>query len=389
MNTRILLAALLLASLPVWGKPTAETTDPLALAALMLSDQHPERALDVLQSAETLQKLDKKQLDAARYYTLLGLAYKARQIWPKAWDALQQAVQLGNKNPNLHVHLARIAWALQRHDAVIDEVEQSGPLLQRLPGLHLLKIRSQWQLGQQQAAWKSLQQALQQFPQEAMLYRQQIDLLLELKLYAQAAEKGRAFIQQGLGKREDWLAIANALRMSHHYSLALQLLEQARLAQPDDSRITRLLARTWMDAGHPVAAADLLYRQWLNSGARDQALLAETTELYRRAGRLHQALRLSSQITDEVVKTRQRMALYLQLEQFDKLLNSEAQLERLRLLDDENLRYTLAYAAFRMGRFQRMEKHLQFIKNPDLFRKAAALRKAASECADKAWQCIG
>ncbi len=389
MNTRTLVATLLLAGLPLLSQPATQTADPLALAALMLSDQHPERALDVLQSEETRKKLEQDKLDAARYYTLLGLAYKARQIWPKAWGALQQAVKLGHDNPNLHVHLARIAWALQHYEAVIEEVKRSGPLLQRLPGLHLLKVRSQWQLGRKQAAWDALQQALQYFPQEAMLHRQQIDLLLELKLYAQASEKGQAFIQQGLGKREDWLAIANALRMHHHYSLALQLLEQAHLARPGDSRIARLLARTWMEDGHPVAAADLLYQQWLRTGTRDQALLAETTELYRRAGRLHQALQLSSQIQDEVVKTRQRMALYLQLEQFDKLLNSEAQLERLHLLDDENLRYTLAYAAFRMGQFQRMEKHLQFIKNPDLFRNAAALRKAASECVDKAWQCIG
>ncbi len=374
-------------TVPAANRPAE--ADPLALAALMLSDHHPERAIQILTRPETRNRLEAGKLDPGRYHLLLGLAWKAQQQWHKAGGALQQAMAHGVDTPRIHLYRAQVAWAMEDHAGVLEAVDRTGPLLESIPALHLMKARSLWALEQNEAAWRALNSGLRRFPDNPMLLRQQVDFLLQLKLYRQAAQHGLAWIESGLGNHEDWLAIGNALRASRQRELALRLLEPLHLRHPDDVRISRLLARTWLDQGHPLAAADLLYRTWMHQGSQDQALLAETTELYRRAGRLHTALALSSRLKDETVKLRQRLALYLQLEQYDKLLNSEKTLQRLGLLQDENIRYTLAYAAFRRGDFQRMESHLQAITDADLFRKAAALRQAAQRCSDQPWQCIG
>jgi hypothetical protein len=66
----------------------------------------------------------------------------------------------------------------------------------------------------------------------------------------------------------------------------------------------------------------------------------------------------------------------------------ERDLTRLGLLDDEDIRYALAYAYFKTGDFEATERQLQQLTRPDLFRKAAELRSAIQDCAEDTWQCL-
>jgi hypothetical protein len=66
----------------------------------------------------------------------------------------------------------------------------------------------------------------------------------------------------------------------------------------------------------------------------------------------------------------------------------ERDLTRLGLLDDEDIRYALAYAYFKNGDFESTERQLQQLTRPDLFRKAAELRSAMQDCAEDRWQCL-
>ena len=66
----------------------------------------------------------------------------------------------------------------------------------------------------------------------------------------------------------------------------------------------------------------------------------------------------------------------------------ERDLRRVGLLDDEDLRYALAYAYFKNGDFEATERQLQQLTRPDLFRKAAELRSAIQDCAEDTWQCL-
>jgi thioredoxin-like negative regulator of GroEL len=110
--------------------------------------------------------------------------------------------------------------------------------------------------------------------------------------------------------------------------------------------------------------------------------------LYRRAGRPYRALMLNGQITDQQVKFRQRLALLLELQRFEQAAAMEGDLLRTGLMDEEDIRYALAYAIFKSGDFDKAESHLQTLTRPDLFRKAAELRRAIQDCSEDQWKCL-
>ena len=63
-------------------------------------------------------------------------------------------------------------------------------------------------------------------------------------------------------------------------------------------------------------------------------------------------------------------------------------LRRTGLMADEDILYALAYAEFKTGDFETAEQHLQKLTRPDLFRKAAELRRAMQDCSGDRWQCL-
>ena len=66
----------------------------------------------------------------------------------------------------------------------------------------------------------------------------------------------------------------------------------------------------------------------------------------------------------------------------------EIPLRRVGLLAEEDLRYAVAYALFKTGDFEDAERHLAQLNRPDLFRKAAELRRAIQDCAGERWKCL-
>ncbi|NNK38050.1 MAG: hypothetical protein HKP03_06185, partial [Xanthomonadales bacterium] len=120
----------------------------------------------------------------------------------------------------------------------------------------------------------------------------------------------------------------------------------------------------------------------------DPTLLAEAAELYRRSGQAYRALSLNGQLADQPEKFRQRLALYLQLRYFEQAAAMETPLYRVGLLEEEDLRYAIAYALFKSGEFDRAEVHLAELTRPDLFRKAAELRRAIQDCEEDSWKCL-
>jgi hypothetical protein len=97
---------------------------------------------------------------------------------------------------------------------------------------------------------------------------------------------------------------------------------------------------------------------------------------------------LNGQIGDQETKLRQRLALLLELQRYETAALMRRDRTGLGLLEDEDVRYALAYASFKTGDFEATEALLQALSRPDLFRKAAELRRAMADCAEDAWQCL-
>jgi len=222
------------------------------------------------------------------------------------------------------------------------------------------------------------------FPQDSTFLRRKIFFLIDMGLFREATILGRQYLERSEGGLNDYLALGNALRASGDLDEAALLLEQAQLLFPVSAEAKKVLAHVYIDRGELSAAADILYQAAL----LQPDLLAEAAELYRRSGQTFRALMLNSQLSDQAQKLRQRLAIYLQLQNFEQAAAMENALLRVGLLEDEDLRYAIAYALFNTGDFEAAENYLATLNRPDLFRKAAELRRAIGDCAEDTWKCM-
>ncbi|MCX8048090.1 MAG: hypothetical protein N3A55_00325 [Methylohalobius sp.] len=356
----------------------------LDLAAQLLQQGDPAKALGTLLAQSPPQGDKEKAVTLRRrYHSLIGLAYLKLQQFPKAIEHLELAVVSGPAEPVLYVYLAQGYYRLGRYQDVLKALEHAESGLDQYPALYEIKAQSHWQLHQEDAAWQTLVQAQRKFPNESTFLRRQVFYLLEKKLYHQAAELGIKYLKLSQGSAQDYAAIGNALRLGGALSLATTILEQGHLRYPQDSTLAKLLAHTYLSRQMPLAAAWIL-----EQAARfDPSLYADAAELYRRAGNYTAALIANASVPDVKTQRRQRVALLLALQRYDEVLAMERPLVRAGLLEEDAVRYALAYAAYRAGKLKQVEPYLSAISDPQIFRQAAELRRLLKECEEQPWLC--
>ncbi len=357
----------------------AQPTDFMELAAVMLKDGHSDRALLALQNVD----LEDKKTDLARFYTLQGLAYMNLNDLVAAKDSLQQAVKNGQKDRVIFIYLTQVYFGLKDYQQTIQAIVKAGDQVNKDASLISLKAESYWQLKETDAAINALNEGQKIFPGDFRFLKRKVFYFAELGLYQEAAKLGKEYLKRSKAAATDYIAIGNALRLSKEYQEALNILEIARLQFPHDDMVAKLLAHTYLDQGKLNSAAFILEQAAL----LNPALQAEAAEIYRRAGRFHKALTLNESIRDQKVKFKQRLSILLALKQFERAANMESSLYRSGLLEDQEVRYALAYALFSSRRFPEANKHLDHLKNAELFRKGTELRRLMEVCKTEPWQC--
>ena len=356
-----------------------QSSDFLELAAVMLRDGHSDRALLALQSVD----LEDEKTDLARFYTLQGLAYLNLNDFIAAKDSLQLAIQSGQTETVIFVYLAQAHYALKEYQSTIRAIDKSGEHATKVD-LIALKAQAYWHLEKPDAAITALIEGQRLYPQDYGFLRRQVFYFVELELFHQAAQLGRQYLAQSKAAAEDYIAIGNALRLSRQYLEALSILEIARLQFPDNEMVAKLLAHTYLDQGQLNAAAFILEQAAL----LNPDLLSEAAEVYRRANRFHKALTLNEGVRDQPVKLKQRLSILLALKQYERAANMESSMYRTGLLEDQHVRYALAYAYFSSGRFPEAHKHLEHLSEPELFRKGVELRRLMQVCKEEPWKCL-
>ncbi|PSJ16986.1 tetratricopeptide repeat protein [Nitrosomonas supralitoralis] len=357
----------------------SQPTDFIELAAIMLKDGHHDRALLALQSVD----LGNKKTDLARFYTLQGLSYLGLSDLEAAKDSLQQAVKNGQKDPSIFIYLAQAYFGIKDYKNTIEAIEKAGSLVNKDAVLISMKAESYWHLQLATAAINTLNEGQRIFPSDYRFLKRKVFYFVELGLYQEAIRLGREYFKQSEATAADYVAFGNALRLSREYKEAINILEVARLQYPHEEMVAKLLAHTYLDQGHLNSAAFILEQAALSNST----LQAEAAEIYRRAGRFHKALTLNESISDQKVKLKQRLSILLALNQFERAANMESSLYRTGLLEDQDVRYALAYALFSSRRFSEVNKHLDHLKNAELFRKATELRRLMEVCKNEPWQC--
>ena len=378
----LLLASVLLtaASLPTHAKTASDQPDFLELAAVLASDGNYDKA------AIEYAKVDAAdpELDAIKYYTLGGLIALNRQQPEAAVAAFERAIAAGQSEPTIYLYLAQAQFGLERYADVLKTLDRAGAAFDTLAPVFLMRAQAHWLLKDHTQAFAVLADGARRFPANTQFLRREVFFLMELGLYQEAAARGQQYLAVAEGKEEDYVAIGNALKRARQFDGALLFLKSARMKFPESQNVIKVLAATYLEKGEPLAAGELMYRASLS----DPTLKPEAAELFRRAKLYARALAVNAQIEDQPLKLKQRLGILIELGRFAEVRGMELALTRTRLLEDEDVRYALAYALFKEGDFAAAEAHLTKLTKPDLFRKATELRQSMQDCAAERWRCV-
>lgn len=353
--------------------------DFLEIAAVLASDGDFEKA--EIEFAKVDAAIP--ELDRVKYHTLAGLIALNRQRPEDAVKDFEAAIAAGQTEPTIYLYLAQAQFGLERYADVLTTLDKAGAVFESLAAVHLMRAQAYWLLKDHRQAFATLAEGARRFPDNTQFLRREVFFLMELGLFQEAAERGRRYLAVAEGKEEDYVAIGHALKRARQYEAALSFLESARLKFPGSENVIKVLAATWLEHGQPLAAGELMYRASLDN----PALKPEAAELFRRAKLYARALTVNAEIIDQPVKLKQRLGILVELGRFAEVLSMEDALTRTRLLDDEPVRYALAYALYKEGQFERAEFHLARLSKSDLFRKATELRQSMLECAEERWKC--
>lgn len=379
LSLSLMLALALAATSPGVAAKKNPEIDYLSVAELLLRDGAVDRAEAALAEVDPAAE----GLDLGRYHTVRGLIASQRNDLPAAAAAFEQALDAGQTEPMVVIYLAQAYFAEEKWRKVIDTLARGGDGVLDITATWSMRAHAHWMLGERQTALDQLSRAADRFPANTTFTRRQVFYLIEVGLYQDAARVARAFLARGDVGADEYATVGSALRRARAFDEAKAILETARLRFPADQNLAKALAQVYLESGQMLAAAELMNQVAL----LDPTLLPEAAELYRRAGYPMQALALNARVPDSAKKLKQRIGILAELRRYEQIAGMAGALERAGLLDDEDVRYALAFAFFRGGDFEGAERHLSALTRPELFRKATELRRIMSECNDARWNC--
>lgn len=353
--------------------------DHVAVAALLLRDGHIARANDELNQVN----LEDEKLDKIRFYTLRGLVASKMGDYARSNEYFNQSITEGQQDKVVYLYIAQNSYKLKDFEGTLKALEHAGNLIDDKPSMFGLKAECFWQLKRADDALATLRDANERFPAEYQFYRQRFGYLVQLELYQSALEDANVYLANAKPDEKTSLAFIAALREGGAVDKATILAEQVNLRFPASAEVTVLLAHLYIDQNMILAAAELFDQASIEDGVYTK----EAAEMMRRNKKFVRSLFKNAQLLDQEEKLKQRIAIYLEYAQYERIVASRSALERSGLIEDENIRYALAYSYYMSSDFERCEEQLKMLTRPDLFQKATELRKNMEKCRTDIWEC--
>lgn len=360
-------------------KKIKDEIDHVALAALLFKDGHAQRASEELKKVD----LEDKTIDLVRYYTLSALVATKEQLHKEANSLFLKAIEVGQQDKSIFLYMAQNSFKMQEYQATIEYLEKAGEIAFSQPSTYALIAESHWRLEQKSKALATLAKAIEKFPSETSFIKQRFNYYMTLELYQSAVEDAIYYMKYGAPDEKNATRFIMALKKAKETDRAIKLAEELNLRFDQSVDLKVLLAHLYIEKGMIQTAADFFDK----ASIRDENFTKESAEMYRRAKKFVLSLYKNSQLLDAKEKLKQRVAIYLEYQEFEKIAVSRSALERSGLLEDENIRYALAYAYYMTRDFEACEKELKKITKSDLFQKASELRKNIQKCKNDGWEC--
>jgi len=319
-----------------------------------------------------------------RFYTFYGLINRKKKNDGQAGVNFEKAIKNGSEDILVRVYLVQATYGQRNFKKTVATIRKYPQVLKEYYKIYGIYAQSLWNLNQKAKAYDVLQTALKEHPEEKAFVRQELFFLIGLKLYQTALERAQEFLASEELSKGDYITIGRALRKAGQAQKALSLLERGMLTYPDEQNIRLELSGCYHDNSMDYTAAVLMEKAAIN----DPELIAQTSELYRRAKRYVKALFLNMSITDQKEKLKQRLAYYVEMGEYESVAAMYTDSSRAGLLENEDIVYAFAYSFFMTGNFEDCEMLLGRITRNDLFIKAAELRKSIEVCKEDPKGCI-
>jgi len=372
-----ILTTLLLSTLD--AKKTQDDIDHIALAALLLHDGHVQKASDALTNVDT----EAKGVDLIRYYTLKGLVALKQGDYASSNKHFLASIKAGQEDKTIFLYMAQNSFKLQNYKESLGYLDAAAELSLDKASLYSLRAEALWRLQEKEKALNVLTQGMEKFTEEYTLLKQRFFYYISLDLYQSALDDAHRYLEYGKLDEKSALVFINAFKNAKQLNNAITLAEELLLEFESSAKLTALLAYLYIDKGDLQTAADLFDK----ASMKDITFTKESAELYRRAKNFVLALYKNAQLLDTKEKLKQRIAIYLEYEAYERVVVSHNALKRSKLLEDENIRYALAYSYYMVGDFDACETELRKLTKSDLFQKATELRKNIQKCKRDGWEC--
>ncbi|MEM6369223.1 MAG: hypothetical protein AAF851_13045 [Myxococcota bacterium] len=377
------------------SRSSAQDVNYVDLAALLARDGNYDRASATLQQVDT----KAKDFDRQKFHLVRGIVRLNQQLFGQAAEDFQVSIDEALRRQEaakedepeasgpdllLYVYLGQSHFYAEDYEPALLAMQMAGPKADEIRSTFALRSEALYKLERPEEGWAMLTRGYALYPDYHELLRRKVFIAIRQKLFGFAARLGTAYLERAEAGYEDYIAIGTALLNSGSPEKALAFIELARLRNPEEAKVTVQLAQVYRRLDRNQTAADLLERLAYQNHPE---VFGDAAELYRAAGDPFRALSLNRFIVDSKDRLRQRLAILIDQRNYAAVAAMQRDLARVRLMDDESIRYAVAYSRFQMGDFEEAEDLLSGLRDPSLFRKATELRQTMQNCRHERWKC--
>lgn len=231
-------------------------------------------------------------------------------------------------------------------------------------------------------AWALLSAAIKRAPTLALLQAAS-ELLLSEKLANVAKDINLQWLALYSKQSSDFIAVAEIFNKHKDTDGRLAVLEMGRVKHPLDLDLNLHLNQIYYEKGMLLAVEEGFAR----ATQVDSKYAYHAAEINRQVGRYERSQFFNASIPDERERLKQKLAIYVDKGQFALIASMEPALQRTSLINDDEVRYALAYSLVRSGQYTRPMQYLAKITNKDFLEKTVLLRNALAECVEKNTSC--
>ncbi len=318
---------------------------------------------DRLDDAEKL--LGQVEAEEADLEGLWGVLALRRANYQEAVKRFTQVLKLAPQKNGTWLYLGQAHYELREYEKAAQALAKGEASGKNILSWYLLYSRAERESGDLQQAFLILKRAKERFPEEVSVVGEIAEIYLRGGLYAHALQMGRDLVFKS-SERALW--VAESLRQAARLDYAITLLEELRLASPENPQIIGRLALCYSASDKHRAAGRLLAPL-----AKTHAKLAyAAAEEFRLADETRRALAMNALVSDKAKQLRQRITILVEARLYDRALTLLGDLEALGSVDDTML-YRLAFAALELNELALAKKLAAQIKDEQLHQSLSSL----------------